>query len=367
MAVLASLLLGGCGGSASPPGERGAHLPDGVHLHARTYTALADYVAFLNRFYARHRKLTSRNIGVIRSRCPDFGTGFSAGVEAVRDNCLRLTRSLNLKHELDDRCDSATISVAERTSCASLIARQLARADRAMERAKEEIAASAKLRRGACAAFLRAWARADGNKAQAATRLARWAEARLRPEDRRTQGVRAIADLRAANDESSELFATARVRLGSCAPPGVAVKRIPAGKAGPRRAEQRAELGRRRTPGGFSDRDRVRATVETYLSALADGNGHKACKQLTGEGKRELVDFALSQLPELGTIDCVKIVEQIHGILGADEADVLRNAKVTDVSIQGDAASATIKGATTSPSLKKSGGRWLINSGFTGS
>ncbi|HET6494689.1 MAG TPA: hypothetical protein VFH61_04885 [Thermoleophilia bacterium] len=115
-----------------------------------------------------------------------------------------------------------------------------------------------------------------------------------------------------------------------------------------------------------SDEDNVSDAVTTYYDALADGDGEKACDQLSGNGTRELVAFANEQLPELGTLDCASIVEQFSGLIGEDERNILRDAEVTDVEIDGDEATAQIEGATASPVLVKSDGDWLIDSGFAG-
>jgi hypothetical protein len=117
---------------------------------------------------------------------------------------------------------------------------------------------------------------------------------------------------------------------------------------------------------GSSDEDKVAESVQAYLGALADGDGEEACSHLSGNGQRELVGFVSQQLPEIGTISCPEVVEQLSGTIGPDEKPRLEDAEVTNVEINGDAATATIEGATVSPMLVKSGDDWLIDSGFTG-
>jgi hypothetical protein len=43
----------------------------------------------------------------------------------------------------------------------------------------------------------------------------------------------------------------------------------------------------------------------------------------------------------------------------------LRGAEVTSVEIDGDEATAVVRGASVDPTLIKSDGEWLIDSGFT--
>jgi hypothetical protein len=51
--------------------------------------------------------------------------------------------------------------------------------------------------------------------------------------------------------------------------------------------------------GGGSDKDKVQAVVKTYLGALADGDGQKACDQMTREMVREMLDDLLQSVPAL--------------------------------------------------------------------
>ena len=118
--------------------------------------------------------------------------------------------------------------------------------------------------------------------------------------------------------------------------------------------------------GGTSDTEKVEQTVESYLTALADGDGQTACDELSGDGQRDLIAMANSQLPEFGTLDCAAVVEQLNGSMGPDEEALLREAKITEVQIEGDIATAMIEGATVSPELVRFDDRWLISSGFGG-
>lgn len=115
-----------------------------------------------------------------------------------------------------------------------------------------------------------------------------------------------------------------------------------------------------------SDEEKAAAAVQTYLSAVAEGDGDSACEQLSGNGQRELIGFVNRQLPQVGTIECAKVVSTLNGAMGPDEEALLRDAEVTTVEIDGDSATATVEGANVRPTLIKSGDDWLIETGFEG-
>jgi hypothetical protein len=116
--------------------------------------------------------------------------------------------------------------------------------------------------------------------------------------------------------------------------------------------------------GGQSDADRIQQTVKTYLSALADGDGAKACDQLTGDQTRAVVDHAITSLPELQASGCADALTKLSGSLGADEKQTLRDAKVTQVQVSGDSATAEVVGGSKTAELQKSHGRSLISGGL---
>jgi hypothetical protein len=114
---------------------------------------------------------------------------------------------------------------------------------------------------------------------------------------------------------------------------------------------------------GGSDDD-PEDVVRTYLEAVADGDGEKACDQLTGEAKRQAVDFLSSQAPEFGATSCEDGLDQLSENLGEDEKDILREPGEATVEIDGDSATVTFEEATTPAELTKSGDDWLISGGL---
>jgi hypothetical protein len=115
--------------------------------------------------------------------------------------------------------------------------------------------------------------------------------------------------------------------------------------------------------GGKSEEDRVRDSVKTYLTALADGDSKKACAQLTpGQTRRVLA--AAKKIPQLRTAKCPEVFDAVSARLGPDEKALLRKVKVTDVTVRGSTATTRLQGAPRTPELTKSGGRWLISGGL---
>jgi hypothetical protein len=115
--------------------------------------------------------------------------------------------------------------------------------------------------------------------------------------------------------------------------------------------------------GGDSDAGRVEATVTTYLRAFADGDGPRACDQLTGEQMRALASMAVEQVPELGATSCVEVVRRFAQQLGSDEKATMREADVFDVTVTGDRATAFVRRGHP-VELRLIGGAWLISGGI---
>ncbi|HEX2084076.1 MAG TPA: hypothetical protein VHF89_00195, partial [Solirubrobacteraceae bacterium] len=68
-------------------------------------------------------------------------------------------------------------------------------------------------------------------------------------------------------------------------------------------------------------------------------------------------------VPESGATTCERAVEFVAENLGEDDKDKLRDAEVA-VEVDGDTARVTIEGGNETPTVTKSGDRWLISSGL---
>ncbi len=116
--------------------------------------------------------------------------------------------------------------------------------------------------------------------------------------------------------------------------------------------------------GGDGDEAAVANTVETYLSALAKGDGQEACDQLTGSQARKVLEGFVVQLPELQATSCADALSKLSGSLGGEEKGGLEDAEATNVEIRGDSATAEVVGGTQTVSLTRTDGHWLISGGL---
>ena len=117
--------------------------------------------------------------------------------------------------------------------------------------------------------------------------------------------------------------------------------------------------------GSSSDKDEIAQTVQMYLAALANGDGAKACDQLTGQQARAVFEGMVLQLPELRATSCADALSKLSGSLGADEKAALGGAETTNVRVDGDSATAELVGGTKTVDLVNADGRWLISGGLS--
>jgi hypothetical protein len=110
------------------------------------------------------------------------------------------------------------------------------------------------------------------------------------------------------------------------------------------------------------DEDSVKTVVSTYLNAFVDGNGDRACDQLTGDAKRHAVDAIRERVPELNITSCTQAIETLSENAGQDELNNLKDVEFETVTINGEHASARPKGASTDATLTRTSAGWLISS-----
>ncbi|MDQ4048270.1 MAG: hypothetical protein M3131_02665 [Actinomycetota bacterium] len=143
--------------------------------------------------------------------------------------------------------------------------------------------------------------------------------------------------------------------------------------------------GEDRPDGRAADERAVKDTMKTYLGALADGDGNKACDQLMPEAKRQVVKLSAMTLGReaascpaaLGRLvkeTGANVADEVCGArdasrckrlakqTAADVADELKDVE-TKVEVRGDSASA---GPAAGPEgyearLRKIDGEWLIS------
>ena len=106
--------------------------------------------------------------------------------------------------------------------------------------------------------------------------------------------------------------------------------------------------------GGGGDSDKVKDTVKSFFSALADRDGNKACSLLS----KSLVASA-----QVGGGVCAKSVKAVAAQAVPDnKRGEARDIDVTDVKIKGSTATAFAKGkkGKRQVTLLKEGGKWKL-------
>lgn len=95
-------------------------------------------------------------------------------------------------------------------------------------------------------------------------------------------------------------------------------------------------------------------TLTSYLGAVSRGNAKIACDQLGDEARRDLVRSVR------GARDCGDAVTRYRSGLTREQRRQLRDAKVDDVRVTGDRATAKVLGGAERGRLERRDGRWLI-------
>lgn len=119
--------------------------------------------------------------------------------------------------------------------------------------------------------------------------------------------------------------------------------------------------------GASSASSGVSSTVKAYFAALAAGDGHAACAQLTSGASAQIVRLAHQAGPQLAGTSCAEVMAKVSKLLNPEQRRELRSVRVVDLHIHGATAHAAAKaGGRTSRTyqLSKRGQRWLLSGGF---
>ena len=112
-----------------------------------------------------------------------------------------------------------------------------------------------------------------------------------------------------------------------------------------------------------SDVDAVSQVLRDAASAVADGDGDKACGYLTSDAQRQ----AALQLGAgaLGNVDCPTLIKRGTAFMSPLDKQQIRSLEPTNVRVNGTSAGARMAGRGTSIrlNLQKDGDDWKI-SGF---
>jgi hypothetical protein len=122
--------------------------------------------------------------------------------------------------------------------------------------------------------------------------------------------------------------------------------------------------------GSKSDADQAKDTMKSFLSAVAKGDGKKACSLADASGQARLVRAAK------GRLNCEGVIAAISARIPANLKTALENADVKKVTINGNTAtindaditsskgdlSSLLRGGTPTK-LVKQGGIWKLSGG----
>lgn len=115
--------------------------------------------------------------------------------------------------------------------------------------------------------------------------------------------------------------------------------------------------------GGTSDSQQVNSAIRTYLAGIANRNGQQSCNQLTPAAAQGLLTSANQQDPNLGAKSCAEVLNALSRLITASEKQQLLDAKIRDIKIKGNSATATVQGGDRAAELVKTNGHWLIRGG----
>ena len=107
------------------------------------------------------------------------------------------------------------------------------------------------------------------------------------------------------------------------------------------------------------DPEAARSAVSGFVKAFGAGDGGKACDLLTSTAQAAIV----KRVKVLAAAsDCPTAIERLHDAAGSEVAGAFASAKVSDVRVTGDSATAqlTAEGHSTPVSLTKEDGDWKL-------
>jgi len=115
--------------------------------------------------------------------------------------------------------------------------------------------------------------------------------------------------------------------------------------------------------GGGGESGDAAAVVSDYLTALADGDGTKACAQMTAEARAVMVTAGRT-VSAVRADDCSGVFDRLSSLLPTPALGKLRTAAgevdAKDAKIEGQAATVTVPGATVPIQLTDENGDWKI-------
>jgi hypothetical protein len=118
--------------------------------------------------------------------------------------------------------------------------------------------------------------------------------------------------------------------------------------------------------GGGDDEERITRVVDDYLTALASGNGERACAQLTPGAQKEAVETVTAAFPDAGGMSCEDAIAELSADTDQRRKETMLNPKVEDVAVSGDSATARVKGLSGTARLQRVEDAWKLIRNLTG-
>jgi hypothetical protein len=112
--------------------------------------------------------------------------------------------------------------------------------------------------------------------------------------------------------------------------------------------------------GGGGSPDDPKSAIRDYINAFSDGNGAKVCSLMTAATRDQFVARAAAVTK---TKDCGKALDLLSKQVGPQIRGALKGAKVSEVKVTGDRATAklTSGASSTTATLVKEGGAWKVS------
>jgi hypothetical protein len=111
---------------------------------------------------------------------------------------------------------------------------------------------------------------------------------------------------------------------------------------------------------GADDADEVRQVTRDYLTALAAGNGRRACEQLTEQARREAIETVTAAFLDAEDVTCEEAIAELSADIAEDRKRALLNPEISDVEIEGDRAEVRVKSVNGSTTLSRVGDAWRV-------
>ena len=114
--------------------------------------------------------------------------------------------------------------------------------------------------------------------------------------------------------------------------------------------------------GGGDDIEQARDTVRDYVTAIAEGDGDRACGRMSEAAQEQLAGRVAEDAPQSGIDTCEEAVERLGEQLDDEDLAPLRDPEI-DVTLNRDKATASVADGPSDVTVIKVDGEWLIDDG----